>query len=108
MAKHHKFDRMKRRRQEIAAERMERLMSLADSKALAGELGTASRYATLSRSIGMRYNVRPCSSEKMKICKRCGRYLLPGATARIRLARHSLVRTCLGCGEITRMPLWER
>jgi ribonuclease P protein subunit RPR2 len=108
MAKSHKFDRMKRQRQEIAAGRIETLMGLADGSGRAHDLKHASRYVTLARSIGMRYNVRLRPSEKLKVCKGCGAYLLPGITLRVRTGRRTLVRTCLECGLVRRMPLRER
>ena len=47
-------------------------------------------------------------SEKLKVCKGCGAYLLPGITLRVRLGRKTLVRTCLECGLVKRMPLRAR
>ena len=108
MAKSHKFDRMKRQRQEIAAGRIETLMDLADGRGRAHDLKYASRYVSLARSIGMRYNVRLRPAEKLKVCKGCGAYLQPGITLRVRLGRKTLVRTCLECGLVRRMPLNER
>jgi ribonuclease P protein subunit RPR2 len=108
MAKGHKFDRMKRQRQEIAAGRIETLMSLADVRAKGHDIALASRYVSLARSIGMRYNVRLRSSEKLRVCKGCGGYLLPGTTLRVRMGRRTVTRTCLKCGLIKRTPLRTR
>jgi ribonuclease P protein subunit RPR2 len=104
MAKGHKFDRMKRQRQEIAAGRIEALMSLADRRGRAHDLKLASRYVSLARSIGMRYNVRLRKSEKLRVCKGCGAYLLPGVTLRVRMGRRTVTRTCLECGLVRRTP----
>jgi ribonuclease P protein subunit RPR2 len=108
VAKHQKFDRMKRQRQEIAARRIERLMALADERGKAHDLKHASRYASLARSIGMRYNVRLRPSEKLRVCKGCGAYLLPGITLRARMGRRTVTRTCLECGFVRRTPLRRR
>ena len=105
MAKHQKFDRMKRQRQEIAAGRIEALMALADERGKAHDLKLASRYVSLARSIGMRYNVRLRLSEKLRVCKRCGCYLLPGITLRARIGKRTVSRTCLECGDVRRTPL---
>jgi len=105
VAKHQKFDRMKRQRQEIAAGRIETLMSLADGRGRAHDLRLASRYVSLARSIGMRYNVRLRISEKLRVCKGCGAYLQPGITLRVRMGRRAVVRTCLECGDIRRTPM---
>jgi len=105
MAKRQRFEKLKRQRQEIAAERIEILMAEADRKGAEHDFKYASRYATLARSIGMRYNVRPSKADKMRLCKKCGAYLRPGINLRVRLGKRTLSRTCLECGHVKRIPI---
>ncbi len=92
----------------IAKERMDLLMERADLAALEGKMDLADRYVDLARRVGMRYNVRFSPEHRLKFCKACYRYLLPGSTSRTRLNRGRLVTTCLNCGHVTRRPLEER
>ncbi|NIP33312.1 MAG: hypothetical protein GWN18_00145 [Thermoplasmata archaeon] len=92
----------------IAKERMDLLMEQADVAALEGKMDLADRYVDLARRVGMRYNVRFRPEHRLKFCKACYRYLLPGSTSRTRLNRGRSVTTCLRCGHVTRRPLEER
>ena len=103
-----RFEKMKERRQKIAKERMGIILDLAERTALEGDLEHASRYASLARRIGMRYNVRMPRGHKLAICKKCGSYLLSARTARFRLTGNRLTRQCLTCGAYYRMPLKGR
>lgn len=53
---------------------------------------------------GMRYRVRIPSHLKMRICKGCYAFLVPGETARIRLRGDYITTTCLRCGKQMRRP----
>jgi ribonuclease P protein subunit RPR2 len=93
---------------DIAIERIDLLMEQADRAALSGEMGQADRYVEMARRVGMRYNVRFRPEQRLKFCKACYRYLLPGSTSRTRLNRGRRVTTCLRCGHVMRRPLQER
>lgn len=92
----------------IAKERMDLLVEQADQAALSGQMELADRYIDMARRVGMRYNVRFRSDQRVKFCKACYRYLLPGSTSRTRLNRGRKVTTCLRCGHVMRRPLQER
>ncbi|MEA1997785.1 MAG: ribonuclease P, partial [Euryarchaeota archaeon] len=62
------------------------------------------RYVQLARLIGMRYRVRIPSQLKMRICKGCYTYLIPGKNARVRLRGEYITTTCLKCGQQMRRP----
>lgn len=81
------------------------LMSLAEESALGGDIEHATRYASLARKIGMRYNVRMPRGYKLAICKRCGSYVMSSRTSRFRLTGKRLTRQCLKCGSYYRVPL---
>jgi ribonuclease P protein subunit RPR2 len=103
-----RFEKMKERRRAIARERIQILMDLAEERAMSGDLQHASRYASLARRIGMRYNVRMPGGHKLAICRKCGSYLFSSRTARFRLTGNRLTRQCLKCGSYYRIPLKRR
>jgi ribonuclease P protein subunit RPR2 len=97
---------MKRRRriEDLAEQRIERLFELAEVAAKDGREQRSQRYIELARAIGMRYRVRIPKHLKMRLCKRCYALLIPGKTARVRLRSEYMTTTCLRCGEQMRRP----
>jgi ribonuclease P protein subunit RPR2 len=97
---------MKRRRriEDLAVQRIERLFQLAEVAAKEGREQRSQRYIELARAIGMRYRVRIPKHLKMRLCKRCHALLIPGKTARVRLRSEYMTTTCLRCGEQMRRP----
>lgn len=98
---------MKRKKwvQDIALQRMEKLFWLAEIEAEKrnGE-ARSDRYVQLARKIGMRYRVRMPRHLKMRICKGCYSFLIPGRNARVRLKGDYLTTTCQKCGKEMRRP----
>lgn len=84
----------------VARERMEGLMSMAS---VAKEAPRATRYVSLARRIGTRYNVKMPRSMKMTFCKSCSAFMGSGTGPRVRLNQGRLTRTCPRCGRVTRM-----
>jgi len=64
---------------DIAAERIVRLFDLAE-ESFDNDSGLSKRYVFLARKIGMRHRVGLPPHRKRKVCKRCGTYLVPGAS----------------------------
>ncbi|MHC1610926.1 MAG: ribonuclease P protein component 4 [Candidatus Methanospirareceae archaeon] len=97
---------MKRRRrvEDLALQRIERLFGLAGAAAREGREERSDRYIQLARAIGMRYRVRIPKHLKMRLCKRCYALLIPGRNARVRLRGEYMTTTCLRCGEQMRLP----
>lgn len=98
---------MKRRKKvrEIALPRIERLLELAEADARKTKGKSRSdRYVQLAREIGMRYRVRIPPHLKMRICKWCYAFLIPGKNARVRLRGDYITTTCLCCGAHMRRP----
>jgi|GEM_PF-164143 len=101
---------MKRRRkriEDIALQRIERLFELAEVEARktdAKERSRSDRYVQLAREIGMRYRVRIPSHLKMRFCNGCYAFLIPGENARVRLRSDYITTTCLRCGKQMRRP----
>ncbi len=96
--------RRKRKQEDLALQRIERLFEFADTAARKGQEQRSRRYLELARTIGMRYRVRIPRQLKARICRRCHALLIPGRTARIRLRGDYLSTTCLSCGEQMRRP----
>jgi ribonuclease P protein subunit RPR2 len=92
----------------IAKERIDILFSLAAQEAAKKDLARADRYASLAVKLGMRYNVRLPKEFRLRFCRGCGSYLVPGANLRVRLRNGKRVMTCGRCGRERRMPYKER
>ena len=56
----------------------------------------------LARKISTRYKVSFTKEQKMLFCKKCGAYLSPSNTSRVRVSRGKIVILCLKCKHISR------
>ncbi|MBI4362300.1 MAG: ribonuclease P [Euryarchaeota archaeon] len=92
--------REKGRVREVARERIQRLLDLADG----APLERADRYTALAGRLAQRHRVRLDRETRQRICKGCRGHLRYGSTARVRLTQGVRVVTCLRCGRITRIP----
>jgi len=108
MSKAHRFKRKKREARAIAAERLDILLNEAEKAALEGKLKRADRYAELAGKIRMKVNLPLPPGRKGEICRGCKAFLLPGKTARVRVRDGRVVRQCLRCGRIARVPYSAR
>jgi ribonuclease P protein subunit RPR2 len=66
------------------------------------------RCVALARKISMRHRVRIDRHLRRQFCRHCYRFLVPGKTVRVRIARGKVVMTCLSCGRQTRIPVEKR
>lgn len=98
--------RNKGEEREIAAERIERLVALAEEAVLDARLDRANRYAELAWRVKTRYQMRRSALDG-RICRGCLAFLRPGATSRVRLRQGRRVTTCLACGAVRRKVLSE-
>ena len=89
----------------LAQERISALFALAEAESRRGELGLSTRYVTLARRIGMRYNVRLLPEFRELYCRECSAYWVEGASVRTRYRAGRRVRTCLHCGRVRRVVL---
>lgn len=90
----------------IAAERVDRLVGLADEAVRAGRLDRAFRYAELAWLVKTRYQLRG-SAVDGRVCRACRAFLAP-STTRVRLSGGKRSVTCLACGHVRRRPLGPR
>jgi ribonuclease P protein subunit RPR2 len=87
----------------IAAERIERLQSLAREAARDGDEDRAREYVRLARRIAERNRLALPRSFRRFTCDACDAYLLPGRNARVRLQDGHVVVRC-DCGATARYP----
>ncbi|MBU2590120.1 MAG: ribonuclease P [Nanoarchaeota archaeon] len=93
----------KNQQEKIAKERIECLFELAD-KHFKTNPSLSKRYVTLARKISTRTNTRIPAKFKIKFCKDCSNYLVPGINQRVRTKQGKIVRTCLICNKSKRKP----
>lgn len=89
--------------EQLAAERIERLQSLASDAAAAGELDRSREYVRRARRVAERTRLPLPRSFKRFTCDACDAYLRPGANARVRTRGGHVVVTC-ECGAQARYP----
>src|SRR3989441_10395887 len=89
----------------VARERIDILLRQAE-EILPRDVELSKRYVGLAKKISKRTKVRIPREKKHYLCKNCGRPLVPGKNARIRLrpANSRIVISCLGCGAFRRYP----
>ncbi len=101
---------MKRYIREVALERIERLLKLADEVYILNE-ALSRRYVELALKIATRSRVRIPRPWKDRLCKKCLSILKPGVNCRIRIRSYRekhIVIKCLKCGHIIRIPVHRR
>ena len=102
---------MDRRLADIVLEDAERLAREAWAAALEGDFRRSSMINELILRLSSANRVRLPRELKLSICKRCRVSLVPGLTLSVRVRSQGrqryLVRRCLVCGYIHRLPLAE-
>lgn len=68
----------------------------------------SARYVRLAWRLSTRHRIRMGPEAKARFCRRCFRYLKPGASVRTRVEKGRVVTTCLHCGAVRRRPLGSR
>ena len=87
---------------DIASRRISILFNLSRKALDEGNEDRARRYVTLARRIGQRTNTPVPADERY--CKRCNLPLEVGKNCRVRVMNGNVRITCLGCGDIRRVP----
>jgi len=98
---------MKEDRKTIALERISRLVELAEEVWPQDPL-LSKRYLELAWRIKLRHRVKLPEVLKDRFCRKCRTLLKPGSTSRVRVRSGRVVRTCLECGHVKRIPLRSR
>jgi len=93
----------------LVKERIEILFDEAE-KAFKTHPERSNRYVELARILSMKINYKLPKEIKMRFCKFCYAYLVPGANCKIRLNSNKKVKTiqCEVCGKTRRIPYSQR
>ncbi|MGB9709221.1 MAG: ribonuclease P protein component 4 [Infirmifilum sp.] len=96
---------------DLAFERIERLLEFAE-KIHSIEPELADRYGSLAMAIARKARLRYPDFLKSRVCRKCGAFLVPGVTMRVRVKNRGKMKyisvTCLKCGYTRRYPLnWK-
>lgn len=98
---------MGRLRRDIAIQRMRWLFEMAKNF-FNIDPALSNRCVEIALRISRRTNIPIPRRYQMMYCKKCHAYLMPGATATVRIRprreRHIVIK-CLNCGRIFRRPL---
>ncbi|MCC7570447.1 hypothetical protein KO465_03815 [Candidatus Micrarchaeota archaeon] len=89
----------KKLKQEIAKERINRLFYLADFYSKTNSL-YSKKYCLMIDKIRKTVNLRLSKQQKIKFCKKCHTFWIPGNTVKI-IQNHSnkrIIYRCLNCG----------
>jgi len=101
---------MKRRGElkDLALQRISRLLEFA-GKVYVVEPELADRYGELALAIARKARLRYPDFLKARVCRKCGAFLVPGITMRVRVKHKGKMKyiavTCLKCGYTRRYPL---
>ncbi len=91
----------------MAKERVNALLGQAKG-VISKDKALANRYALLARRIAMAAKISIPAEYRTLICRHCKSFIFPGVNSRVRIQprrKPHLVITCLGCGELVRIPL---
>jgi ribonuclease P protein subunit RPR2 len=87
---------------EIVKRAFDNLFSAADN-----EKDMANRYVKVAKSLSKRFKVKIPKIYRMRFCKHCGNYFIPGENIRVRTKNNKLVYYCLNCRRHTRFPFYK-
>ncbi|MBU0536450.1 MAG: ribonuclease P, partial [Nanoarchaeota archaeon] len=97
----HRHSRKPSEHVNIARNRIKELFRQADLAAK-DRMDLANRYVTLARKISMKYKVKIPPELRRKFCRHCYKYMLPGKTSRVRIAKQRVIYYCLNCRKFMR------
>jgi len=95
-------------RKDIASQRIERLLELAE-KCFSEDEDKSHRYAELAWKIKLKSRINIPKKWRRRICRNCKRFLKPGPknNCKIRIYRSKVIIKCMECGYKRRFPLNE-
>ena len=91
----------KLRRRDDAEKAVEQLSTILGASVVSNE-EIADSAARQLMGIGRRHGVRAKPGVTRMICRACQRSLIPGKSARVRIASGAVITTCLRCGRVQR------
>ena len=94
---------MKVNRRKMAQSRIDVLMKRAEDT-YKKDKDLANRYTELAKRLLTRHNAKFPKNWKRRVCKKCGKFLVPGDNCRVRTHKSRITITCLECGHMARVP----
>lgn len=91
----------------LAKERIKRLFEQA-GKEFPGNPELSDRYVRMAWKLALKYNMRLPPELRMRFCRKCLSYLVPGKTCTVRVVKGAATVECLKCGNRARYTLGER
>ncbi|MBT3298751.1 ribonuclease P [archaeon] len=95
------------KQKEIAKERINTLFNQAKD-IFSENRSLSDRYVFLARKIAMKSKVRIPKEFKLRFCKHCYKYLMPGNNCRIRKQPGKIIISCLECKKFMRIPVLKK
>lgn len=96
---------------DLALQRIRRLLDFA-STVYRVEPSLADRYGEIALAIARKARLRYPDFLKARVCRRCGAFLVPGFSSRVRVKNRGKMKyiavTCMKCGYTRRYPLGRR
>jgi len=90
----------------IGKERIDILFRMAEDEFQANPQ-RSHRYTEIARNISKKYRIRMPRKWRRRFCKKCYRFLRPGANCTVRVTGGRVIFRCLECGHIMRFPYTE-
>jgi len=94
----------KDRKSKIKENALERVYGLFDEakKVFSEDRELSRKYVKLARKIAMKVNLRMPRDIKLKFCRNCDSYLVPGKNLRVRVDKNKIIYYCLECKHFRR------
>jgi len=92
---------IKKKIKRISLERIKILFEEGEKAAKKNRFDLAKKYIILAKNIGMRCNVKIPKNLKLKFCKNCNYFLIPGKSAKLKIdSKKKFIKIkCLNCGK---------
>jgi ribonuclease P protein subunit RPR2 len=96
----HNRAKERHRQEDIASERIDRLMEMAGQNASSGDISQADYLVSLARRLSMKTKTPIPKDLKSLFCRNCYGFMLPGRTSRtaINSGMRRVETSCLRCG----------
>ncbi len=91
----------KKKFQKVASDRISELFSVAEEDFFRSPERSA-RVLAIAKKMSLKHKVPFSKTQKMLFCKKCGAYLFPGRSSRVRVSRGKVVVLCLACKDLRR------
>ena len=94
----------KKKVNEIALLRIDNLFKLAEEN-FKKNFALSNRYVEIARNIAVKNRTRMPKKYRVRFCKKCLSYLVPGVNCRVRNYKKRMHITCLNCGYVRKIGI---